>query len=110
MKAMKMLLATQLNHPNGAPIRFPIKPKNMTTAPIINMKMKVLNQQLSTSLLLLDKLSMAPLPSIIIVGATRKNIMLSIIPGTIKAKVPNTINIIVIIEAASNERSLLAVN
>ena len=56
-----------------------------------NRTPKIFHHDLSTSLLLISKLSKGPLSSIMITGTTRENIIATIIPGMMKQMTPRII-------------------
>ncbi len=69
-------------------------------------RMNVFPQRLLTSLLLLARLSRAPIRSTIITGTTKENMTPSMTPGSMKQINPSAINMPVMIPAASKDGSL----
>jgi len=100
-----MLLATDPTKPSEPVRTLIIEP----TMPIIiwNRKStpKVFSHRQLTSSRLRDKLSNAPMFSIIIVGTTRENIIAKIIPGIINAISPSAMRIPVITLTAKRDNS-----
>ena len=96
----------ELAGPRGLTIRLAIT----AAIPVIRIRIrrttKVFPQRLLTSLLLLPRLSNAPIRSIIITGVTKVNIIAIMIPGTMRQINPRMIRTPVIIPAASKEASL----
>jgi len=94
----------------AGPMGLTIKPTMMLAIIMIinttRRTAKVTPQRLLTSLLLLPRLSNAPIRSIIITGVTKANIMAIMMPGTMRQINPRMIKTPVIIPAASKEASL----
>lgn len=83
-----MLLTIQPAPPKGPEISVPISVTITDMIPMTSIRAKVFSQRPLTSLLLLDKLPMALVPSMRIEGIIKQNIMPNIIPGTISRTIP----------------------
>lgn len=109
MKAARMLLTSALAMPKGVLMTL----TRALTMPMImysrRSSPKVFSHRWLTSRRLLERLSSAPLFSIIIVGTTRENIIAKIMPGIMNAISPTMIRMPVIMLTASSDRSLVRV-
>lgn len=109
MKPFSMLLTSALASRNGMLIT-PIKtPATMIIMYSRSSKPNVFSHRWLTRRRLLERLSNAPVFSIIIVGTTKENMIAKIMPGIMKAISPTMMRMPVIILTTNNESSLVMV-